>query len=170
MPYPLQKGPLGLLELLRMKQGGKQPVLFGEQVVPVVNVTPFYGADLLKTGLTGAAAVGAVTSPLTATEDVTVGPNLLTSVGCQFVNGAAAGASLTLQWGFQVPGSASPQAPLGAISVVSYANGVFNVGSALPYPLIIPPGTRLWARATGNAVGADHSLWVAFSFIALHTG
>lgn len=56
MPSPLQQAPLGLLGLFGLKTLGKNPDLFGSEVVPVAEVSDLYGLQYLGyVGLTSAA-------------------------------------------------------------------------------------------------------------------
>lgn len=60
----LQSSPLGLLGLFRLKVLGRNPDGFGEDVIPVVEVSDFYGAPLLEAvGVsTAVAAAGSATT------------------------------------------------------------------------------------------------------------
>jgi len=153
MPYNLMKPPRGLLELFRLKVGGKQPILFSEQVSPVVDVGPFYGSDLLL-ATSGTPTVGL----LNIQEDLVFTATLrVHAVSGELIIGAGAATNVGVSWGLLDPVgnriTVGQQffAQIGALTAVTF-------GCVVPPGHVLPSGWGVFARAEGTAAGADHSL------------
>lgn len=152
MPYQLSKPPVGLLELMRLKVGGKQPTLFSETVVPVLEVSDFYAADILL-NTSGAPTVGALANLL---ETLTFTTALRVHAVCAtLVIGAAPATNIHVSWGYSLSGA--------EIGIGSQFIAQANAGAVLfcgsPFPgLVLPASAILIARASGTAAGVDHSL------------
>lgn len=143
----------GFLELLRARPDGISPPTALETVQPTLDMTDFYGADLLL-GSAGAPTVGAL---LNLTEAVT-----LTRVARIHSAGGilTVGAAPVTGGGFIEVGIVSPngqQCPVGTFSFGVAAAGQI-VGFGVPLRMVLPAGFLWYARCGGTAAGADHSL------------
>lgn len=161
MPYPLQKPPRGLLEVLRLKQAGKQPEWFSEQLVPVIDGREFYASDILA-AFGGAAQVGALAN---LTRELT----LTSSFGVKAISGnltigAAAATNVYLEIGVlfgAIGGSLAEYIVLQQVFIAQAAIGaILGIGCVLPN-WVLPAGTIVRCRANGTAAGVDHSLDVS---------
>lgn len=152
---PLQKYPLGLLELLAAKVNGQTPTLFAERLQPTVDLTEFYGADLVITGITQGAAA-AFPLALTRVSEVT---QRFHGLAAEVAVGAAAGTYLSIRLFVSVP-NGSPNLCV-AQTVITVPNGLvagvaYNASFWFPTPLILPAGTGFIAYAQSDAAGVDH--------------
>lgn len=152
---PLQKAPLALLELLRLRTLGDQPTAFSDTVSPVVDATEQYGADQIRTAATSgaASAVNASATSIVGTATRYLG------IGASFTVGAAAGTFLNLQlfivW--QQGAAACPLFP--TFEPVRLGAGrTYYIGGLLQKPLVLPAGTQINALSLGDAAGVDHVL------------
>lgn len=153
-PYPLWKSPRGLIELFRLRTNGRNPDQFATAVQPVADVQDFYGADLLFTADTAAAAAA---FPITQTIDVAF-TRRFWGFSFQITLGAAAGTRLSLRIGMRVPSSGS------AVYIVAqtvYTAGLvaaqnYNTFVNFPRPIVLSSGAQFVCVAVGDAGGADH--------------
>lgn len=155
MTSPLQKAPIGLLELLNLKTLGKQPTGFAEVVSPVVDARDFYGPNLLIASGTG----GAIGSLLNLDEVLTLTANLgVRGIGAILTIGAAGGGDVTISVGYE--NESGFRCPLGAFSWSQVVAGqILHFG--LPMRAVWPMGARMYAHAVaGTVAGADHNLQV----------
>jgi hypothetical protein len=165
LPFPIQRTPRGLLELLSVF-GGDAPRLLDEEVSGIVDLRDFYGADrMINTQTVGAA--GAYPRTVSTTP---VGTTIrVHNFGAQ-LNNVAAGAANAYYIGLvrlqdpnqiQVPVfSAVYQAP-----AAGYAAGtLLDFGGQLPYPRVIPPGWVLTTTVFSNDPAAGAILTQRFSF------
>ena len=162
MPYPLQKSPRGLLELMRLRTLGEQPRLFSEQVMPVIESNPFYGADLLQV-LSPTANVGAILN-LASTQTM-LNASGLRGLGAFLTIGAAPATNVTLMWSVVIGDpTGATEASLGS-QFIAQAPATAALFCGLPLPLLVlPPGTLCRCRVVGTAAGADHALRVTVLF------
>lgn len=157
MSSPLQKYPSGLLEALNLKTLGQMPDEFGSLVAPVVESFDFYAADRLQSS--EATAIGAFNQ--TVYDIVTSGPQLVRTIGFQFVEGAAAGTFMHWALGFRIPHAGSVVSWVGNGSFLGIAAGASRYGGIqLGRPVLVPPGGSVCGFFTSDAAGADHSFRV----------
>lgn len=151
----LQKPPRGLLELMRLRQGGKQPTQFSDTVVPVLEVGAFYGSDLLL-ATSGAPTIGALNN---LTEDLVFSATLRVHAisGRLIVGAAAVTAGGYIQVG--LISDSQLRISLGGVAFGVAAAGSFvEFGCPVPGGPVLPSGWGVYARVTGTAAGADHDL------------
>jgi len=153
MASPLQKSPSGLLESYALKTLGEAPMAFGDLLVPVVETFDFY-----TTGLLFSAQESAVVQGFNATlANVISGPTMVRAIGCEFIEGAAAGTFLHWAFGIRVQ-SATITAWLANGSFGAIAAGATRrFGFMLERPVIVPPQSSIVGFFTSDAAGADHS-------------
>lgn len=163
---PLQKAPKGLLELFRLRDGGRQPTMFGDVVEPSADVKDFYAADLLTT-TTGAPTVGALTN-LTETLVLGVAARVRGLGGQLTVGAAAVTAGGFLEVGWFIPTQGQPSMSMGSMSF-GVALPAQNIGYGVPLDIVLPAGSVIYSRAGGTAAGVDHSLLV-MALIENYTG
>lgn len=155
----LQKSPYGLLELLRLRTGGKAPDGFAPTLQTTVDATEFYGADLLRSSTTSSAAGG---FPRTASGVVGLsggpgGANRYLQIHGQIAVGAAGGTYMLGTVGVRPLGGSSALCVLGTLAVPIAPAGVFmHVVANLPVPLVLPPGTVIECSFNSDATGTDH--------------
>lgn len=150
----LQKWPKGLLEVFRIRDGGRAPSGFGEAVQPVVDVSMHYASDILIM-TTGAPTVGA----LNISENTVFSATLRVHAICgQLTIGAAAATNVSVAWGFTDIGSVNSVC-VGSQFFAQIPAGIgVHFGCMVPPGLVVPPGWGFYARAGGTAAGVDHSL------------
>lgn len=150
----LQKSPLGLLELFRLRQLGQNPVEFAPQVTPVTDVTDFYATDLVVAA-DFAGAAGAVDA--TFLTEASEFPRRVLSLAGFMTIGAAAGTWFSIAIGYRVPASAASTVFIAEKHVVGpiAASTVLVAWSSTP--LLLPAGHRFVLRTFGNAAGVDHA-------------
>lgn len=153
----LPRAPTGLLELLGLKTGGKQPDGVESVIGPSVDMVPFYGMEKLFSANTVFAAAA-----LTQTQTVTVTfPRLYIAFSFQITLGAAAGTRLSLRLGVRAPSAASPLTVLAQEYVAAphlVAGEFYECIWLAPFPMVYPPGAQFVARSSGDAAGVDHVL------------
>lgn len=153
MAFALHKVARGFLELLNARNLGRSPDTASDQVVPVLEIGEFYASTLIV-GNSGSPTVGALADlsefvQATATMRVK-------AIGGTLVIGAAAATNVTIHWGIITTNG--QQCPVGSIHVAQcLAGGIIGFGCPIPN-WVVPPGTFFFARASGTAAGADHSL------------
>lgn len=151
----LPRAPTGLLELLGLKSGGKQPDGVEGVIAPSVDITPFYGMEKLFSANTVFGAGAA-----TQTQSVTVSfPRLYVAFSFQMTLGAAPGTRLSLRLGVRAPSAASPLTVLAQEYVAAphlVAGEFYECIWLAPFPLVYPPGAQFVARTSSDAAGADH--------------
>jgi len=147
------KPPRGLLELFRLKVGGKQPVWFGDQVVPTVDVGPFYGSDLLF-ATSGAPTIGALNIEETLAFTNTLRVHAISG---ELLIGAAAATNVSTAWGFLDPVGQAIAIGQQFFAQIPAATAV-RFGCMAPPGLVIPAGWSIFTRASGTAAGVDHSI------------
>jgi len=154
----LQKVPRGLLELFKLRQTGEYPDDMSKMLMPIVDVSAFYGSDTLIPA-SSAPTVGAIGGELLETL-ITTGTIGILALGGVLTIGAAAATNMTLSWGIVLPGP-FPRSVFGSqfVAQAAAANQV-SVGSAFPR-VVVPAGTTLYVGVSGTAAGADHSLAIA---------
>lgn len=154
MNFDLDKAPVGLLELLNLKSGGRQPDGFNSVVQPGIEVFPFYAMDRLFTADTVNAAAA---YPLNGTVNVSF-PRAFIGFGAQVTVGAAAGTRLDIRIGLRCPGPTSPAIILVQTRFTPFIGGFFDAYWQAPFPVVLPPGAQFVALANSDAAGADHVL------------
>lgn len=151
----LQKSPLGLLELFRLRDQGRNPPDFAEAVAPTVDVSEYYGADLLGV-VSDTTAADAFPRTLTRVIDQ---PIRVHAIGIVITIGAAAGTWCTWHVGFIRPdptsGNNPTLCPVGGDVFTPRIGATFVFGVKVE-PFVLPAGSSLQASATGDAAGADH--------------
>lgn len=161
MPFPLHKAPKGLLELFRLRTHGSNPPTFGEIVAPSVDVTEYYGADLISTVSENSAA-GAATGQLNGAAAVFARRYL--GLSGTWVGGAAAGTWLEVSVGIGgVPGGGNVLFGAKTVSV-PVAAAVYRVAAVFPVPLVLPPGAFPFVLTESNAAGVDHVRQLRYMF------
>lgn len=152
MPFPLNKAPRGILEILRLRTLGKNPQFFSEVAQAFIDTTEYYGADLL---VSSSKALGAGAMTRTTQETYTV-PGRLFAVSGVLIVGAAAGTQIRLSLSMTPPGS-SADVGIGELIVTAPVIGAsYQVSSRLPKPMVCLPGTVFNFSTAGDAAGADH--------------
>lgn len=158
IPLRLSKFPVGLLELFRMRDNGRVPTLFSDEIDPSVDVTDFYGADILVASgsSAGAGVIGRTQS------DTIAKPQRLLTIQGNLTIGAAAGTWLTLTVGFSIPGGTFG-VQLGAVTFTPIIGGTYRVAAPV-MGLVLPDGCQLFTSSEGNAGGADHVLQLRYAY------
>jgi len=156
MPFPLHKSPRGLLELFRLRTLGANPPQFGDQIVPMVEVSEFYAFDL-KTCSGSSPTTGAITGAGLSDTLTLSGPVRVHWAGANFIVGAAGATNVYLSIEYADNG--------GVIGLASQffatLNALSNVRvSARLGGLVFPAGNNQRFRATisGTGAGVDHSI------------
>lgn len=167
MPFPLQKVPLGLLQLFALQTNGRLPTEFGEQVVPMVDVADFYGADRL---LPSSISSGAGAFPR-ATNTTPIGSTIrVHQITAQLALGAAgaANAYYSCQVRLQSPDGIQiglfPTQLLVAPAAGFNNGAIFDFGGQLPYPRVLPPGWVIATSINSNDPMVAATLALRFSF------
>lgn len=151
---PLHKASRGLLELLRARTLGRNPDVLSSTVMPSIESTGFYGADL-QVVATQVSAAGAMTRTL---DGVAANMGRLFSASATIVVGAAAGTQIRLEFLYR-PSAAFSFIPLASTVITApVAAAVYRCAVLLPEPLIFLPGAEFRAGSAGDAAGADHVL------------
>lgn len=153
MTSPLQKSPAGLLELFRLRTLGRNPVGFGDDVVPVADVTDYYGADLVVSadfaGVAGAVDATFLTAPSAFARRVLSLSGFMTL-------GLAGGTWFTIAIGYRVPVSTTATVFVASQYVATPVAGSTVLVAWSGPPILLPPGHALVCRTFGDAAGADH--------------
>jgi len=166
----LDKAPVGLLELFRLRSQGIGPFVFADGVVPTVEVGEFYGADNLCANVSASAAAA---MSVTVTETIganagNAGPLRLHALGAHCTIGAAAGTWAQLSVHLQLPaqgGTPVVYVPIASMQFTPRIGKSFYLGGfALPRPLVIRNGVQLLAVLDGDAGGADHVVAVRWLY------
>lgn len=143
-----------LTELFRLKVGGQNPTIFGDAVLPVVDVGGMYGADLqLTTSSTSAA--GALQRTQTGTVGTT---SRYYGAGAVAGVGAAPGTQGQLTIGYRSVGSTAFFPLFPTMVWTPFAGRSYWNGGLFDQPLIAPGGAQFEARFMGDAGGADHTV------------
>lgn len=150
----LQKSPLGLLELFRLRQLGQNPTEFAAQVTPVADVTDYYGTDLVVSADFAGAAGAIDATMLTPASDF---PRRLLSVAGFMTIGAAAGTWFSIAIGYRVPASATATVFIAEKHVIAPVAASTILVAWSSTPLLLPAGHQLVLRTFGDAAGADHA-------------
>ena len=151
MPFPLHKTPVGLLELFRLRTLGAAPPQFGDQVVPVADISRNYGADLAVVGTSG---TGPAALPLNVSTVATI-PARITQFAGRVTLGAAGGTQLriTVLWR---PRQTDPFIPVGFLLVTApVAAGTYTCISQLTEPILHRPVAK---QSLGGRLEALHNL------------
>jgi hypothetical protein len=154
--FKLSKSPRGLVELLRLKTFGDAPGELLNAIQASIDARPFYSADILfansATNSVGAlAGVGIASVSNQAIDSLGV-----LTVGGTFTCGAAAGTNIVLSWGFFIRNTTLP---VGSMFIgACLAGQQISFGTTCNPGFVLPGGSRLYAQATGNAAGADHTV------------
>lgn len=156
--FTLAKAPQGLLQLFRLRTGGRMPDAFEQAVRAVIETRDFYGSDIyipIGTTTTTGALAG-----LSNTLTVTGGPLGLRSLGAHVNIGAAAATNVFLSWFMVLPSFPTLAIPIGSQNVGALAAGGSAICGTAPLPYVVPAGTQLTAQAQGVAAGVDHTISV----------
>jgi len=152
MSQPLQKAPLGLLQLFRLRSGGVGPEQFGGELTPTVECVDFYGVDrvvgVLETSAAGTASTMASASSQFARR--------LLGLSGTFTVGAAGGTWLHLSINVQIAPSTA-RIGFGVVHITTpIPTAIYRVAASLPMPLVLPPGHSYVLEVNSDAGGADH--------------
>lgn len=153
MILPLSKTPRGLLELLRLRTGGKNPDEVSGTLVATIESGGFYGADL-QTVTAGGPTVQAY--PFASTVSMTRGGRLL---GAELivVVGAAAGTQHRLRVAYR-PGAQFGGVTIAQTIVTAPAAGqIYSAFAPINPGLVFGVGAQFVFSAESDAGGADHS-------------
>jgi len=151
----LSQVPAGLLQLFRLTHGGIAPQDFRDDVQPTVDVSEFYAANLL-TQTENTPTPGALAN-LTETKAMSTVLRVH-AISAQLTIGAAAATDLQISCGWS---AASPGVPVAVAQLFlanTIAGQIIEVGAAIPPKVFVGSTWRFFARASGTAAGADHSL------------
>jgi len=149
--FQLHKAPRFLIDLLRLRTQGGQPNQFGSQVIPIVDTTRMYGADMQ---LSSSAASGATAVPATVTFTIVNEATYLAVAG-EFTVGAAAGTFAALTIGYRSSAS-SVFVPLYSERIVPTAGRSYFYGGQLRQPIVARAGAQFLSLVQSDAGGADH--------------
>lgn len=163
MPQPLQKSPVGLLELLRLRVGGRAPEEFSTEVRAIIDAVEFYGADLKATRADTAAAAA---FPLNFQVDLPE-PRLLYGAGAIVFMGAAGATRLELQLYARFRPGANGWLIAGEKFGACAAATLVPVARLLGKPLLLPAGSQLHCVVQSDAAGADHTVQINHGFLLL---
>jgi hypothetical protein len=154
---PLEKSPLGLLEIMRLQTRGKAPDKFGEAVTPTFAVEDYYTADRrFIRRLNGAAAAYPNSIAFN------FGPARLVSV-CGRNEFIAAGGANAFYYGAVLLRQTESnteitiadkffQAPAAGFAI----NFTLDVALVLPEPIVCPAGSRLTILWQSNDPAVTH--------------
>jgi hypothetical protein len=151
---PLHKVPAGLLSLLRARTLGTNPTELSGAVVAIINSTPHYGSDLQVVDSFSPGA-GAINASLVRSQTF---PGRMIAMSGRVTLGAAVGTFLRLRvqyspgpsWAGVTLHTESYSAPLLA------AGSTYEIGLALPEPIVFSAGALMTFEVIGDAAGADH--------------
>lgn len=162
MSSPLHKVPTGLLELYRLRTLGHAPNEFSDTVIPTVESLEAYAAPEMQTVST-TPNIGAINAGRIASIITVANFTWLWGIGANITMGAAAGTWLLIEVGVMIGQSQS------LMTIASWdqrspgATFSTSAGVLLPKPLVLRAGSQLYARVSGDAGGADHSLAVVIA-------
>lgn len=148
MPGEIQRVPQGLLSLLGVKGTGQNPRLFGDVVSPTLELLPFLIAPTLTAAETITAAVAAAGSGATVTVPAREAW-VLVAISARLDTGTVAGlagAFIGLQSNDGSP--AVVVANSGPVQTIANANQRFDFGIAMPQPMLLAPGSSVFAGLT----------------------
>lgn len=137
MPSPINRYPRGILSLLDIKNFGRAPSIFPDELVPIVDMTQLYVTDQLRytgAGYTGLAAPGDVSFGGPADGKLWI----VEFAGVQVTTNATGSVSMNLY--LATPQFGGIQVPL-TNSVFANPAAVSSV--VLHGPLIVQPGENL---------------------------
>jgi hypothetical protein len=163
--FNLVKAPTGLTQLFRLRTGGAQPNVVGNQVQPTLDVADFYGADMLSSSAVSSTAAA---MPISVSDSVLQAPLRMKALSARVTLGANAGTWLHMAVGYRVGGTAGSTVWVTAAQyTLTVATGVYVIGVPLS-PLILSAGADLIAMARGDQTGNDHVITVLSSFQRLN--
>lgn len=156
MKFALHKAPRGLLELFRLRNFGTGPQEFESSVQPVVDVSNFYGADLL--GVTTALPTVGGTPNLAEIVPLTNAPawRLRGLAGRLTVGAAPFTAGGVMEIGITL-GPANTNITLQTVAF-GIAAAAAQIGVGVECNLVLENRWSLYAVVNGTAAGVDHSL------------
>lgn len=160
----LDKSPLGLLELFRLRTLGRAPDEFTNAVSPTVDVTDFYGADLLAS-VAENSAPGAIGAGIFAA--VAAFPRRYIALSGNIVIGAAAGTFVNLRLAIQNPGALVVTAIETTLNITPAAGQTYSIAAKISRGLVLPAGWTVGLIVGGDAAGADHVAQIRYTFSVL---
>lgn len=179
MDSPLQKAPLGLLDILTLRTQGQMPTLFGDKVTPVLDVLDYYVADQIRqtsNASAGEVAASSVTlqvdtnaiwllRSITARWDYAVLSNSADEQwrwSLQYLPAGSGGLQLMFGWKVLNLPVTALALPLGAAATFSESIHVH-----FERPFLLRPGTILQASASSAMSAGSYSSSIRAEFIPL---
>lgn len=164
----INRPPLGLQGLLGSQNLGVNPDELGQQVLPTLDIFPFYGAQLT----THFSIPGGRTTEGTIVSKVIPAGEMWGLIGvgavCAGITGAGGDIQLSIQLA-QLPGNAPGQFhPLvtGPLQTVNATN-VPTLSLVLPFPLLLEPNTEIFLVADVNTLAAADSFRLSILYYKL---